>query len=144
MTTNEIVSDSTDEDTELSKHDLLLVQIYMAAQDAAEYLATSDANYLMSVVFPRYKARFRWRGRAVRLWRLDLVHPLWIGADGEIYRGYDVDTWEDWEYPQYLMRAEIEHRGIKGLERVLRAVQALVPPIAPDARELHFRTNTEQ
>lgn len=117
---------TSDDDFELTEHDLLLQLIPAAALNAAENLA-DNADYLTGVVFPRYQARFRWRGREVRLWRLDLVHPLWLGADGEIYRGYDIDRWDGPEYPHYLMLAEIERRGVVGLRRVLKAVLAFVP-----------------
>lgn len=102
----------------------LLTEIEATARAAADRLG-NDMNYDWCRVFPRHRARFRWRGRDMRLWRLDLVHPLWLGADGEIYRGYEIDMWDGREYPRYLMLAEIELRGIKGLERVLNAVQAI-------------------
>jgi len=135
-----------EEEAELSEHDLLLVQIYMATQDAAEYLE-NDANYLMGVVFPRHKTRFRWRGKETRLWRLNLDHPLWISASGEIDQGYDIDEWEDVEYPQYLVRAEIELYDDEDLKQVLKAVQAITPPTSPEMPatwDIYPRLNTER
>lgn len=106
----------------------LLAEIDAASRAAAEQLV-SDANCTMGTVFPRGRARFRWRGRQVRIWRLNLRHPLWLGEDGVIYRGYEVDTWDGWDFPHYLLAAEIELRGIRGLQRVLRAVRELTPQV---------------
>ena len=108
---------------ELNK-ERLLAEIEMAGKEAVNRLA-HDSTYTWSVMFPRGKARIRWRGQKMRFWRLNLVRPLWLGDDGVIYRGYDIDRWPDEEFPQYLVRAEIELRGVGGLQRVLRAVREL-------------------
>ena len=105
----------------------LLAEIEKAGKASAEHLADTSALTTMNIAFPRGRARFPWRGREVRIWRLDLQRPLWLGNDGIIYRGYDVDRLEDEEFPQYLLPAEIDLRGIKGLQRVLTAVRALGP-----------------
>lgn len=104
----------------------LLGEIEKAARTASEHLIATSASTMTNTVYPRGKARFPWRGKEVRSWRLSLHDPLWLGADGFIYRGCEVDVWGDEEYPQYLLPAEIDHReDITDLQRVLTAVQEL-------------------
>ena len=105
----------------------LLAEIEKVGRVAAEHLDATSASTTVNIAFPRGKARFPWRGKKMRIWRLDLRHPLWLGHDGLIYRGYDVDSLDEEEFPQYLLRAEIDLRGVKGLQRVLAAVRALGP-----------------
>lgn len=107
----------------------LLGEIEKAARTASEHLVATSATTTMNTAFPRGKARFPWRGREVRIWRLSLRDPLWLGGNGVIYHGCDVDEWGDEEYPRYLLPAEIDHReDITDLQRVLRAVQELDRP----------------
>lgn len=102
----------------------MLAEIDSATQAASEHLAT-DPNYFMGRVFPRDRARFKWRAHEVQMWRLDVEQPLWLGADGAIYQGYDIDVWDDGEFPDYLLPADLENWDVLDTKQVLVATQAI-------------------
>jgi hypothetical protein len=99
-------------------------EIEAAARSAVERL-TLNPNYLMGRTFPGRGPRFPWRAREVQMWRLDLAEPLWLGADGVIYLGHDVDRWGDEEFPHYLLPLEFEQLGLPTLKEVFGATQSL-------------------
>lgn len=97
----------------------LLDEIRQAANNAAK--ALSDQHYVEGRVYLRHKVPWPWRTRKVRMWRIvNLSQPLWLGDDGVIYRA--CGPWVFADYPTYWMRAEIERRSEKGLERILEAL----------------------
>lgn len=102
----------------------LSAEIEAAARSAVERL-TLDPNYLMGRTFPGKGPRFSWRAREVQMWRLDHTEPLWLGADGVIYLGHDVDRWGEEEFPHYLLPLEFEQLDLPGLRAVLEATQNL-------------------
>lgn len=101
----------------------LLAEIDFASQATAVYLAMNP-NYIMGTVFPRGKARFKWRAHEMPLWRLDIEEPLWRDTDGVIYQGYEIDVWDGCEFPEYFMRADLESWSVPHLKQVLDAARA--------------------
>lgn len=119
---------------EPSPKEVLLAEIEKLGPEVVAYATTSNLRSVQGRVKPRYKMRFPWRTRYMRLWRLDqLIHPLWLGQDGVIYRAYDSygNSNIDSEPEHYWLRAELEFRGVAGLERVLNALKALEPVTTP-------------
>lgn len=68
-------------------------------------------------MFPRL-----WHHKKVYAHYLNLYHPLWLGADGTIYREY-VDLMGN----SYFMEAEIWLRDAEGLRRIMLALRKLDP-----------------
>ena len=117
MTCEEVDLDGPD----VSPHQLLLMNIEERGLAVAAQFAEAKRPGAYGKVKPRDGFSWPWRTKKLRLWRLLLVHPLWLGADGVIYRGYGPAA-DFYDRPDYWMRAEIERRGIDGLERVWEAL----------------------
>ena len=101
--------------------DVLLTQIGMALPDAVKaFEAKGGGSYIK--VYPRNKLHWAWRGKKVKMWRLTHLwqNPLWLGEDGVIYRGEGPLAFD--HRPDFCQRAEIELRGLDGLQRVLDAL----------------------
>ena len=101
--------------------------------EVVAYATTSNLWTVYGKTRPRGLVRFPWRTRRMQLWRLEqLVHPLWLGQDGVIYRAYEADGYSSmWSEPyHHWLRAELEFRNVTGLERVLNALKALEPSAA--------------
>lgn len=113
-----------------SPKDQLLNEIQRLGREMVAYATTSELESMYGKVRPRDKIWFPWRTRRMTLWRLEqLWHPLWLGEDGVIYRGYDSSGGSRYwlESPDYWLRAEIELRSESGLKRVLDALKTLEP-----------------
>ncbi len=118
-----LLEEVNDFDNMLSTHDQLLKNIAEAGRQLAyEYAVTGDRSHKLGKIRPR---TWHWRlshSYKLKLWRIEpLYHPLWLGEDGLVYRGYG--PWADTDWPSYWMRAELELRSDSGLKRVLGALQ---------------------
>lgn len=116
-----------------SPKEVLLAEIAKLGPEVVAYATTSNLRTVNGKTKPRDLIRFPWRTRRMQLWRLEqLVHPLWLGQDGFIYRAYEADGYSSkWSEPDHhWLRAELELRNVAGLERVLNALKALEPSTA--------------
>ena len=116
-----------------SPKEVLLAEIAKLGPEVVAYATTSNLWTVYGKTRPRGLVRFPWRTRRMQLWRLEqLVHPLWLGQDGVIYRAYEADGYSSmWSEPyHHWLRAELEFRNVTGLERVLNALKALEPSAA--------------
>lgn len=121
--------------TDLTDHERLLALIEDLGPAVAAEFATAKRPGAYGKVKPREGFAWPWRVKKMRLWRLErLDQPLWLGEDGVIYRGEG--PMANFDRPDFWQRAEIERRGVSGLERI---VVALSEPDGPMAAPIALR-----